>query len=209
MVSFTDFIEFLLWRLYVEESRHGAGQLYDLNVIADELLEPADPQWLIDAGKVLESRGLATTAFALGGYGSGMLTGEGRLLVEERLNTEGSFISKLAEHPERYVHWPETGANVSDSVSIRVYRSIEEERRPALTALRQLDEQIDLLAGIDQIDMSDEERRDLHADVETIRAQLRKREPNLPLIAGLLDPITSRWPGLAGYAARLSAFLFS
>src|SRR6266536_906657 len=99
-MNFSQFIDFLLWALYTREREHGAGQYVDLSELAETLHEPIDRQWVFDAGKVLESRGLARGIFALGGYTAAMLTGEGRLYVEERLGLEDTFLRQIADDPD-------------------------------------------------------------------------------------------------------------
>lgn len=141
-----------------------------------------------------------------------MLTGEGRLYVEDRFERPDSFIATLVEHPEEYVQWEAPGdagedSEVADVLAIEqphdAPASLEEQRAPALSLLQEL------AARIEGAPLSDEEKHDLLADVATIRAQLGKREPNLAVMAGLLDPISTRWPFLASQASRLAALLFA
>jgi hypothetical protein len=56
--------------------------------------------------------------------------------------------------------------------------------------------------------LSEDERSDLGADLETIRAQLRKREPNLSLLAGLLESMSRQYPLLAPQVSRLIGLVF-
>jgi hypothetical protein len=210
-VTFSQFIEYLLWRLYLQEGMTGAGQFYDLNEFASELLASRDQQWVLDGAKVLESRGLARVVLALGGYASGMLTGEGRLYVEDRINQDGSFLKELSEHPGNYIiiAQPEGDGRHEGHVfelphgaEAPEIKSLEEQRAPVNELLD------DLVTAIDAWVPPEDDRDDLLADIDAIRAQLRKREPNLNVIAGILDPIPHRWPALAASVSRLSSLLF-
>jgi hypothetical protein len=193
-LSFSQFLDFLVWSLYAYESAFGAGQFRDLREFASNLRAPVDQQWVLDAGKVLESRGLARCIFSLGGHVEAMLTGEGRLLAEELLNREGSFVAELVEHPAEYVHWTEPQPASEEA------ESLEQERAPVFVALNELE------TAVTRSAISDGDKADLLADVETLRTQLRKRDPHLPVVADLLESISAQ--GFGAHTSRLAALIF-
>lgn len=198
-LSFTQFIDFLLWSLYSLEGVQGAGQLYDLSQVNQQLLVPLDHQLVIDAGKVLESRGLIRGVFALGGYVAAMLTGEGRLQVEHSVNDPDSFTAHLLDNPAEYVHWASPDEREKSAIAPP---SDEEQRAPARAVLDELEQSIGAAAHIPA-----DEKDDLAADLQAIRAQLTKREPNLSVIATLLSDMES-WSFLKPQITKLTNLLF-
>lgn len=197
-MTFTQFIDYLLWALYEQERRQGTGHYFDLNELARMLRQPVEQQWVLDAARVLESRGLARGIFTLGGYVSAMLTGEGRLHVEDRIGRDGAFIHELAGKPRAFVKLGDDGlAAVANGVP-----SIEEQRAPTLELLDSMQ------AALNASPLEEDERDDVRADLATLRAQLAKREPNLGVLAGVLEPMSGRYPFLSGYVSRLTSLLF-
>lgn len=197
-LTFSRFIELLLARLYDLERTHGAGRFFDLNAVARELKLSPPSQWVFDAGKVLESRGLVQAFFTFGGGCHAMLTGEGRLYVERE---EGSgVIGEYHRDPRNFVIVSGTGNQVvvgdrpqGISQSLRV----EEERQPAFHLVADIKR---TLGGDDGL--SESEKKDLLADVQAIEQQLKKREPNRAALAALLEPL-SQIASVAGYVAQL------
>lgn len=198
VLKFSEFIDLVLARLHELERDGSPGVLFDLNVVVRGLKVKAPPQWVFDAGKILESRGWAQVAFTFGGGCQARLTGEGRLYVEEGRGT--GIIPKYREAPGEFVSESGMGNQVLDggptgAVSQAV--AIEQERAPAFHVLRQLK---DVLRH--DATLTESERKDLLTDVEMIEQQLRKREPNRAALFALLEPL-SRISSIAGFVADL------
>ena len=196
--KFSEFIDLLLARLHELERDGRPGVLFDLNAVARELKVKVPPQWVFDAGKILESRGWAQVAFTFGGGCQARLTGGGRLYVEEERGT--GIIPRYREAPGQFVSVSGVGGQVlvgslTGSVSQAV--AIEQERAPAFHVLRQLKDVLRHDASL-----AESERKDLLVDVEMIEQQLRKREPNRAALFALLEPL-SRITSIAGFVADL------
>lgn len=201
-LSFSQFIDLLLARLYeLEQSQGVAGDYVDLNAIARQLTKPVPAQWTFDAGKVLESRGLANCIFALGGVCLAQLTGEGRLFVEENRGT--GIIPQYKEAPQNFYVTIEGNQNqvaVGHGQQISQEINSEKAREPAFEVLREIITKIKQ----DQT-LGDAERKDYVTDLEMVAQQLRKREPNRSALAALLAPFgqISSVAGLVGNLVRL------
>lgn len=197
-LRFSEFIDLVLARLYELEQEVGPGALFDVNALTRELRADVPPQWVFDAGKVLESRGLAQLAFVFGGGCHARLTGEGRLFVEEERGT--GIIKQYRGSRASFVSVSGTGGQVMvgrDTGQVSQTVAIEREREPAFLLLRRVKEALGRDAAL-----TEAERADLLTDVEMIEQQLRKREPNRPAIAALLEPL-SRVASLGGLLADL------
>jgi hypothetical protein len=197
-VKFSEFIDLLLARLLELEHDGRPGAVFDLNAVAQELKVTVPPQWVFDAGKVLESRGWARVAFTFGGGCWARLTGEGRLYVEEERGT--GIIRKYREAPGQFIAVSGVGHQVivgSSTGAVSQSVAIEQERAPAFRVLGQLKHALRQDATL-----TVSEREDLLTDVEMIEQQLRKREPNRPALAALLEPL-SRIASIAGFVADL------
>ena len=182
--KFTEFVDLILARLYEAEQSNQGESFFDLNEIARGLKARIPEDWIFDAGKVLESRGLAQVTYFFGGGCLARLTGEGRMYVEEE---RGSVIRQYHQDPNQFV------VVVGDSNQVAVTGTAGtvtqtaelKERRPAFEVL-------DRISEILQQDRSLEakEKEELLADVEAVRGQFKKREPNRAAIAALLEPLS-------------------
>jgi hypothetical protein len=197
-VSFAKLVDYLLWSVYVREQAHpeAAGAFFDLRESAKVLDEPPPPQLVYDAARVLETQGLIRAIFALGGYAAAALTGEGRLKVERELADEGG--GSFAEFKSQKALLQRLQAVDAEPES---EPDPEDERAPIFDALEHLS------AAIGNLPSGHEEKQDLLADVETMRVQLRKHEPNAEVIAGLLEPMR-RHRGLASPVSQIIALLY-
>jgi len=189
-LKFSEFIDLLLARLYDLESQGETGRFFDLSAIASELSVDVPQQWVFDAAKVLESRGLAQVLFAMGGRSQATLTGEGRIFVEEEAGS--GIIRHYHSHPADFLR-PESERRPATKRS--------DEREPSITLLREIRNRLAHDAAL-----SEEERRELSGDIDAIEHQLRKRQPNRAALAALLEPV-SQVPSLAGYVATLIRLL--
>jgi hypothetical protein len=188
-LRFIEFIDLLLARLYDRD--HGSpGALFDLNEIAQELSPEVPEAWTLDAAKFLQSRGLAMPLITFGGV-TAQLTGEGRAYVEEERGT--GIIRKYHESPQVFVqHVNIHGDNnqtvvghEQKAVSQSQVTPIEKEREPAFKILREIDDKLDRDDSLSQ-----SERDQIKEDLEYIREQLKRREPNRSVLAALLAPLS-------------------
>lgn len=185
-MTFSDFIDFLLLRLYQLEREHGAGRFFLLNPIARELKEEIPLAWIRDAAKVLESRRLARSMFMVGGLVQAELTGEGRLWVEENKGA----VKKLREiQAQITVNVSASNNQIAvagrDQATLSQVLTIEAQREPAFKLLDEIQAQIK-----DDAALSESERADHLTDVEMVRTQLKKRAPNRPALAAILEPLS-------------------
>jgi hypothetical protein len=196
-MKFSEFIDLLLVRLYDLERQGGAGTLFDLNEIVRALSVNVPPQWVFDAGKVLESRGWAEVLFTFGGGCHARLTGEGRLYVEEERGT--GIIKRYRAAPTQFINVSGTGNQVvvGHPGGVSQVSTIEGQRAPAFAVLEQLKHELS-----SDPDLTEADRADLLADVEMIGQQLRKREPNRAALAALLESL-SNVTSVAGLVADL------
>lgn len=183
-MRFSEFVDFLLVRLFELERTQGAGGYFLLNDIAKELKEAIPVAWVVDAGRVLEARRLATCALQIGGHVRAQLTGEGRLFVEE----ERGAVKKVREE---LAHIIVTGSNNQiavaggNQINLTQTLGIEKEREPAFRLLAEIEA---FLKG--DKSLGDDSRADYLTDLEMVRAQLRKREPNRSALAAILEPLS-------------------
>jgi hypothetical protein len=186
-MKFSEFIDFLLIQLYELEKERGAGRYFSLNAIAKELKEEVPVAWIRDAGKVLESRLLANCAFMIGGNVQAQLSGEGRLWVEEG---KGS-VPRITEEMKKLVTVNVTGSNNQvvvaggDQSGTTQTLTIEQEREPAFKLIEEMEKELDR-----DTSLGEQERRDARTDLSQVKDQLKKREPNRPALAALLEPLS-------------------
>jgi hypothetical protein len=206
-LKFSQFVDLLLARLYELEQESPATEFYDLDSIARDLKDPVPDGWVFDAGKVLQSRGLVDCIFTLGGA-QARLTGEGRLFVEEDQGT--GIIPEYKSAPEHFVQHVSVSGHGNQVVvgghgqsGISQAQSIEKEREPLFRLLQEIEVKLKQDGSL-----ADSERTELLGDLESIRQQLRRREPNRPALAALLAPfgnVTSIAANVASLISRLNA----
>ncbi len=188
-LRFIEFIDLLLARLY-ELDQHKPGGLFDLNEVAGEINTEVPEARTLDAAKYLQSRGLASALITFGGIAA-QLTGEGRAYVEEEKGT--GIIQKYHQTPQVFIqHVDVRGDNNQtvvgqdqNGVSQSQKSPIEKEREPAFKILREVIEKLEADKSI-----NDDERAQFKEDLEYIREQLKRREPNRSALAALLAPLS-------------------
>jgi hypothetical protein len=201
-LKFSEFIDLLLAELYELEQQQGAGKFFFLNDIARRLKNPPPEHWVFDAGKVLESRGLAQCIFTMGGYCQAMLSGEGRLFVEREDGT--GIIRKFHREPRNYIvitgNSNQVAVDVRDS-TISQLSEIERSRQPAFNILKEIRNSLE-----NDPALTSEAKSDAMTDISSVEQQLKKQHPNLAALAGLLEPL-SQITSIAGYVANLIKLL--
>jgi hypothetical protein len=185
-LKFSEFMELLLARLYDMERSTRSMEYFDLNDAAQSLNVTVPKDWVFDAARVLEGRGLADTILTLGGGAHARLSGEGRLFVEEQRGT--GIITKYHENPTPYVvvAGNQNQVGVGGEQQVRQTTSIEKEREPAFELLDEIRRKI-----AQDRELGQQEKEDLLTDVESVRGQLKKREPNRTVLAALLQPLST------------------
>ena len=203
-MTYSEFIDLLLARLYdLDRQSDGEGAFGDLNALAGQLNSPVPPAWVADAGRVLEAQGLVRCAFGFGGTGFGEITGLGRLFVER---DQGSgIIRDYKNDPQKYFKISATGNDqqnvVGNDLKSTSEVSIENQRQPAFEALSALQEKLQEEKSLDPA-----EKKDMSSDLNMVRLQLKRREPNRSALAALLAPV-GRVTSLAGSVGNLLRFL--
>jgi hypothetical protein len=198
-LKFSQFVDLLMTRLYELDHQQG-DRFYDLNALAAQIREAIPPGWVFDAGKVLQTRGLAECLFTYGGI-QAQLTGEGRLYVEE-----GRGITKeVSDHPENYFNVTVIGdSNQVAAVhgqSAATQSQTLKERAPAFRVLQEIERTLNS-------DQSLDGPRKLEAGtlLNLLRIQLEKEEPDRSLVGALLDSL-GRTSSIAGVVANLVKIL--
>ena len=201
--TFSEFIDLLLARLYdLEQSQEPVGDYVDLNAIAQQMKPPVPAQWTFDAGRVLESQSLARCIFAFGGACMAQITGEGRLFVEQNRGT--GIIAKYKEAPQNFYVTVEGNRNqvaVGNSNQLTQKATIEKAREPAFGILQEIIQKIE-----QDSTLGEAERADYVTDLEMVRQQMGKREPNRSALAALLAPF-GRMTSVAGLIGNLVRLL--
>lgn len=201
-MKFGEFVDLLLARLYeLEQSEGGNFEYFDLEAIARELREPVPPQWVFDAANVLEARMLASCAVSFEGA-SAHLTGQGRLYVEEEKGT--GIIRKFHEAPQNFVVVSGTGNQVNvagGTQSVNSQTATIEQQPLVFQLLRKIQEKLEHDGSL-----GERQKQDLLTDFAAVESQLRKREPNRPALAALLEPLSSV-ASIAGLVVDLIKFL--
>jgi hypothetical protein len=184
--GFSQFVDLLLVGLHDAEPG-STGRLIDLYAIADQLRTTVPPDWVVDAAKVMQSRGLALVSInSRGCYAR--LTGEGRLYVEQRKGT--GIIDQYRQDPHQFVQHVHVsgssnnvvvGAGMSD---VQQDATGGQENARILEVLRDMERRVKADATL-----GDAERDDALSDVESVRTQLRKGKPNRTVLAALLDSL--------------------
>jgi len=198
-LSFSQFIDLLLARLY-DAQRTNPNGMIDLNALAADLRETVPDDWVVDAARVMQSRGLADCIISYGAC-RGRLTGEGMLFVEEGRGT--GVISQYRQEPAQYFqHVNVSGSGnqvVVGSNQSGVQQSSGEQSRPQVFHLiNEIEEQLKRDSSLGQ-----SEREEFLNDVGSLRQQMKKRTPNLSAVAALLEPLG----GIASAAAQVAMLI--
>ena len=184
-VTFTEFIDFVLVRLYELGTDEG-GRLHDVQSIAAELQGPVPADWAWEATKTLGDRNLVIPALAGANAASATITGEGRLYVEGRTH-ETEVIEKYRERPTNFVVFLGNATQVAVGTEGNVTQLMASENQAEI--FRLLGEIARRLREDD--DLPEDERTEYLADIDETRRQISKREPNLSAAAALLRPLAN------------------
>ncbi|HLX78733.1 MAG TPA: hypothetical protein VKR27_07595 [Acidimicrobiales bacterium] len=195
-MRFSDFIEYLVWSLYVRERQEApsGAEFLDLSKSVVVLDDPVPQQWVWDASSVLETRGLIRAIHAMGGFSAAALTGQGRLYVEAEL-TKPTGVIGTRFAPDR-----ELVARLE-----AIHEGGPPTREEQTAPIRELVGQ--LARAVDQMALPELEKADLLADVRTIEIQLAKAIPNIDVIGALLESL-ARFTELSAIASQITQLLY-
>jgi hypothetical protein len=199
-LSFTEFVELMLARL-VEADRQQPGAYVDLVPLAEELKQETPQAWIFDARTALEQRGLVRALKVLGRTAPAMLTGEGRLYVEQ--GGETGIINEYTHHRSNFVIV--TGSN--NQIAVGVEGDVHQTSVTAGVPREAFDllDRIEELISSDQ-SLVDEDRNEALDDVRAARGQLEKKEPNKRAAIALLDPL-AKIATVGGFIAKILSLL--
>lgn len=201
-LSFSEFVDLLLARLYDLEQEQGIEGYVDLNAVAEGLRAKIPEKWVWDASMVLEARDLIRAIRAFGGICRAELTGEGRLFVEEKRGT--GVIEKYLKARNQYVAVSGSQnlvVGAGDGTTVTQTQNIESMRKPVFDLLLEMQTIVDNDESLDERD-----RKELKADINAVRAQMEKREPNRSVLAALLEGL-AQVPSIITKVADLTRLL--
>ena len=184
-LNFTEFMDLVLVRLYELDKAEGA-QFYNVNEIAAELREPVPDQWVPDAAKALEDRGLVSGAFALDQTTNAVITGEGRLYVEGRQHAT-EVIEQYRQQPTNFVfvsgHGHHVAVDVQGDVSqISLSGDVQAQALQIVGAMRE---------ALERDDSLDAQARDeALEDVSALEGQIKRTRFNKNVVLGLIGSLS-------------------
>jgi hypothetical protein len=182
--KFSEFVDMILVRLY-ELDRQDSQRFVDLSVIQKELKEQVPTSWLIDAAKVLQSRGLAECMITYSGVFA-QISGEGRLYVEDGRG----YTKKIEESRSSYYN-----INVSGGINQIVSGSSTGSATQTVTNAKDTGPWANLIDTIESKlkndgSLSEVEKDDALTYLNVVRGELRKQEPNQSIVAAVLQPLS-------------------
>jgi hypothetical protein len=191
--KFTEFVDLLLVAL----NEADGNNLQNLEALATTIKGDIPPDWVFDAAKVLQTRGLADCIFTFGGTHA-KITGQGRLYVERK---EG-YTKEAQESRSTYFNVTVSGSGnqvvTGQDVSGVSQTVTQPESSPALRLLDEMAEKIqsdNTLAGPTKLEAT--------TYTNLLRFEVTKHEPNRTLIATLLESLSK----IASIAGSVASFI--
>jgi hypothetical protein len=199
--SFSRFLDLLLARLYEMESIHGTGIYFSLNNIAEEIKEPSPWEWIFDAAKVLESRGMIQCIHTPGGIFEAILTGEGRLFVEERKGS--GIIEKYFSSPDLFIKQKKNGKKTQTAMqgTAEFPQTLSIKDSPMFKLLKDIEDSVKK-----EESLGEKDKKDILVDIKTIKTQMEKREPNYHVLSAIIHSL-GNYHFMAGKIAFLVRLL--
>jgi hypothetical protein len=182
-LTFAEFIDLALARV-AEADRDSPGEYIDLYQVAADLNDDISDQWVFDAAKHLDYQGLVNWMKVMGRTAPVALTGDGRLYVEQGGVT--GVIAEYREQPWQFVLISGEGHNVAVSQTGGVTQAANRAEGDVFVLLSQIENGIEA----DQT-LSPEAKAAAQIDLQAVRGQLQKPEPNRTVIKALLEPMTA------------------
>jgi hypothetical protein len=177
-LTFARFTDLLLARTYEREKRDGSAVFFAVGELMEDLAPYVDSAWLWQSAQLLESRNLVQAAIPTSGDAQVLLTAEGRLFVEDE---QGTGLIGQYRQQDQVVLVIGDGNQVAVGHGQTVRQSGEFSKEEALELV---DEAERRLHGAD---LPAEEREEALADLETVKMQLKKKNPNLAAVKAVLS----------------------
>ncbi len=184
-LSFTEFVDFLLVRLY-DLDRDEGGQFQDVDALAAELRADVPDRWPYQAIESLKRRGWVDASMSTdqGTYAS--ITGDGRLYVEGRQH-ETEVIERYRQQPANYVYVEGNVGNLAvgtagDVSQISLSGDVQAQALGIVAEMR------DALNGDDSLD--EETREEALGDVSALEGQIKRRKLNKNVVVGLIGSLS-------------------
>jgi hypothetical protein len=181
-LTFARFTDLLLARTYEREKRDGPAIFFPVSELIGDLVPHVDPVWLWQSAQLLESRNLVQAAIPLSGDAQVFLTAEGRLFVEDE---QGTGVIGRYRQQDQVVLVIGDGNQVAVGHGQTVRQSGEFSKEEALELVGEAERRLH------DADLPAEEREEALADLDTVKTQLKKRNPNLAavkaVVSGLRD----------------------
>lgn len=180
-LTFNRFTELVLARAYEAEQRTGrAMQDHAVSELVGDI--PGVPTfWGLQAAEYLRDQRLVEGFFGDMGDPHIHLTGEGRVFVEQE---KGTGLIRDYRRQDQVVVVMGDGNQVAVGHGQSVRQSGEFSKEEALELLGEVEERLQ------EAQLDDVARADAVADVQTAKAQLAKREPNLGIVKAALSALT-------------------
>jgi hypothetical protein len=191
---FTDFVDLLLVALYDQSDDEKGFQ--NLEALAATIKGDVPHDWVFDAAKVLQTRGLADCIFTFGGTHA-KITGQGRLYVERG---EG-FTKEAKNQGAAYYNVTVSGSGnqiVTGQGASGVSQTVTQPISPAQRLLDEMEQKIqndNTLAGPTKLEAA--------TYTKLLRFEVTKQEPNRTLIATLLESLSK----IASIASNVTSFI--
>ena len=196
-LNFTEFVDFILARLY-ELDQAGTGTSFqDVDAIAAELREPVPDDWASQAVDVLAEQGLVDEANTMGAAAA-VINGRGRLYVEGREH-QTEVIEEYRQQPSNFVYVTGTGHQVAVGVggNVTQVKVSTDVRDSALRLLETMREKLD-----EEPTLGPSAKEDVLRDVAAIEGQFKKNTLNKDAVIALLNPLANI-AGIADLAVSL------
>jgi hypothetical protein len=198
-LTFTEFLDLCLVRV-AEADAANPGGMVDLFKVNADLRVPVPEEWVYRAARLLDDYGYVKSFPVSGPVADVILTGDGQLYVEQGGDTD--VIEEYQREPSQFVvNISGEGHTVAFSQSGDVSQSVREETNEILVLVSQIDAALDADGAL-----SPEERAGFKTDLEAVRAQLQKPEPNRRAITALLEPM-SNVSSVGSFVAQLLSML--
>lgn len=193
-LTFTTFTDLVLVRVHDEERKEGTNQFFDVHELVSDV-PGVQPGWAQQAVELLGQQGLVHPVVAFGDTAQAALTPKGRMYVE---NEDGTgLIARY--HSRQLVVVAGDGNQVvvagRDQTGPVSYGGFSKEE------VEELLDQAE--ASIASPSVSARDRQDAQADIETVRAQLKKEKPNRAIMSAAVETLRDI-TGLAEIGEKLA-----
>jgi hypothetical protein len=177
-LTFTRFTELLLARTHERERRDGPDIFFPVEELMADLVPYVDSGWLWQSAKYLEDKNLVRASIRFGPTAQVHLTPQGRIFVE---NEQGSGLISTYRQQDQVVVVVGDGNQVAVGHGQTVWQSGEFSKEEVLELV---DEAENRLRGAE---LPSDERGDALADLQTVKTQLGKKNPDFSAVRSVLS----------------------